>query len=164
MRILGIDPGYDRLGLAILDGDGRGGGKWVWSETAKSDRALPHHERLLQVRRAVAAAIAEHKPEAVAIEKLFWSKNQTTAMPVAEARGVALAEAAAAGCAVFEYTPQEVKSAVAGDGRAEKKAVEKMARLLAGVVDRKMGDDEADALAIGLTCLAREKEKLKINK
>ncbi len=157
MRILGVDPGYDRLGLAIVEGDGRGGGKWVWSETAKTDRALPHHERLLQVRIAVASAIAANAPGAVAVEKLFWSKNQTTAMPVAEARGVVLAEAAAAGCAVFEYNPQEIKLAVAGDGRAEKKAVEKMARLLAGVGSQKMGDDEADAIAVALTCLAREK-------
>jgi crossover junction endodeoxyribonuclease RuvC len=157
VRVLGIDPGYDRLGLAIVEGDGRGGGRWVWSTTAKSDRALPHPERLLQVRRAVEAAIAEHAPGAVSVEKLFWSKNQTTAMPVAEARGVALASAAAAGCAVFEYNPQEIKLAVGGDGRAEKKAVEKMARLLAGVGDKKMGDDEADAVAVALTCLARER-------
>jgi crossover junction endodeoxyribonuclease RuvC len=157
MRVLGVDPGYDRLGLAVLEGDGRGGGVWVWSTTAKTDKALPHHERLLAVRLAVAAAIAEHAPAALGIEKLFWSKNQTTAMPVAEARGVALAEAAAHGLAVFEYNPQEVKLAVAGDGRAEKRAVEKMARLLAKVGEHKMGDDEADAVAVALTCLARER-------
>ena len=159
MRILGVDPGYDRLGLAIVDGDGRGGGRWIWSTTAKTDKALPHHERLLQVRRSVAAAIAEHRPGAVAVEQLFLSNNQKTAMPVAEARGVILAESAAAGTLVFEYGPQQVKLAVAGSGRAEKKAVEKMARLLAGIGDQKMGDDEADAVAIALTCLARERFK-----
>lgn len=157
MRILGVDPGYDRLGLAIVEGDGRGGGRWLWSETAKTDRTLPHHERLLQVRRAVAEAIRAHTPAAVAVEKLFWSRNQTTALPVAEARGVALAEAATAGCPVFEYTPQQVKLAVGGSGSAEKKAVEKMACLLAGVGSQKMGDDEADAVAVALTCLARER-------
>lgn len=157
MRVLGIDPGYERLGLAVVDGDGRGGGRWVWSATEKTDKALPHHERLLQVRRSVAAAIATHRPGAVAIEQLFLTNNQKTAMPVAEARGVILAEAASAGCLVFEYGPNQVKLAVGGSGRAEKKAVEKMARMLAGIGDKKMGDDEADAVAVGLTCLARER-------
>ena len=159
MRILGVDPGYDRLGLAILEGDGRGGGRWAWSETAKTDRGRSHHERLLQVREAVAAALAAHRPDAVAVEKLFWSKSQTTTFPVAEARGVVLAEAAAHGCAVFEYSPNEVKLAVGGSGRAEKAAVERMARILAGIGDRKMGDDEADAVAVALTCLAQVKIK-----
>jgi crossover junction endodeoxyribonuclease RuvC len=157
VRVLGIDPGYDRLGLAVVLGDGRGGGKWVWSTTAKTDRKKSHPERLLQIREAVAAALAEHRPDAVAVEKLFWSKSQTTAFPVAEARGVALAEAAHAGCAVFEYSPNEVKLAVGGSGRAEKAAVEKMARVLSGIGDRRMGDDEADAVAVALTCLARER-------
>jgi crossover junction endodeoxyribonuclease RuvC len=157
VRVLGVDPGYDRLGLAVVDGDGRGGGRWVWSTTAKTDRSRAHHERLLQVREAIAAAPADPRPDAVAIEKLFWSKSQTTAFPVAEARGVALAEAAASGCQVFEYSPNEVKLAVGGSGSAEKKSVEKMARLLAGIGSQKMGDDEADAVAIALTCLARER-------
>jgi crossover junction endodeoxyribonuclease RuvC len=157
VRILGIDPGYDRLGLAIVEGDGRGGGRWVWSTTAKTDRKLSHPERLLQIRLAVAEAIAAHRPGAAAVEQLFWSRNQTTALPVAEARGVALAEAAAAGIPVFEYGPQQVKLAVAGSGRAEKTAVEKMAKILAGIGERKMVDDEADAVAVALTCLARER-------
>lgn len=157
MRILGVDPGYERLGLAIVDGDGRGGGRWVWSTTAKSDKSLPHHERLLAVRNAVAAAVREHAPGGVAVEQLFLSNNQKTAMPVAEARGVVLAEAAAAGIAVFEYGPQQVKLAVGGNGRAEKREVEKMARILAGIGSRKMGDDEADAVAVALTCLASER-------
>lgn len=157
MKVLGVDPGYDRLGLAIISGDGRGGGKWLWSETARTDKKLPHPERLLQVRRSFAAAVAAHRPGAVAIEQLFLSNNQKTAMPVAEARGVVLAEAAASGIPVFEYGPQQVKLAVGGSGRAEKRAVEKMARVLAGTGERKMGDDEADAVAIALTCLATER-------
>lgn len=156
MRILAIDPGYDRLGIAVLE---KQNGKEVvlFSACAVTDKKQPHHKRLAHIGREVKNAIAEWKPGALAIETLFLFSNQKTAMRVAEARGVILYESALAGLAVFEYTPLQIKIAVTGYGRSDKRQVTGMVKKLVALSSKKRLDDEYDALAIGLTCLATEK-------
>jgi len=157
VRILGVDPGYERLGLAILDGDGRGGGTLVWSGCTRTSPKAPHPERLAAIFDSVAATIAEHRPSLVVVEKLFFSVNAKTALLVAEARGAILAAAAKAGVAIDEPSPQEVKLAVSGYGASDKVSVEKMVRLLVPGLREDALDDEVDAVAVGLAGLARAK-------
>lgn len=151
MRILGIDPGYDRLGLAVIEGD-PSKPTHVWSDCIippAGDAAT----RLSAVSKAVQAALKKHKPDAVGIEKLFFSKSVTSALGVAEARGVALAAAGAAGIPVYECSPQEVKLAVTGYGAADKKAVAAMIPRLITLPPKKRLDDELDAIAVGIAAL-----------
>lgn len=157
MRILGIDPGYDRLGLAVLDSDGRGGGKLVWSGCVKTSSKISHPERLAIIFNAVTETIKEHCPTLVVVEKLFFSVNVKTALMVAEARGAILSSAARAGLDIDEPSPQEVKLAVSGYGGSDKIGVEKMVRLLTPNLKKDALDDEIDAIAIGLAGIARAK-------
>lgn len=154
MRVLGIDPGYERLGLAVLDGNGRGGGSLVWSTCVRTSPKTPHPERLAAIFDAVAGAIEAHQPSAAAVEKLFFSVNRKSALLVAEARGAILAAAARAKLDVVELSPQDVKIAVTGYGASDKKAVEKMVRLLVPSLGADAIDDEVDAVAAGLAALA----------
>lgn len=156
MRVLAIDPGYDRLGIAVLE---KQNGKEIalFSACTVTDKKLLHHERFAHIGREVKNAIAKWKPEALAIETLFLFSNQKTAMRVAEARGVILYEAALARLSVFEYTPLQVKIAITGYGRSDKAQITDMVKKLVSLSPRKRLDDEYDALAIGLTCLAYEK-------
>lgn len=156
MRILAIDPGYDRLGIAILEKQ-NGREIALFSACAVTDKKQAHHERLAHIGREVKNTIAEWKPEALAIETLFLFSNQKTAFRVAEARGVILYEAARAGLLVFEYTPLQIKIAVTGYGRSNKRQMMEMVKKLVVLPHRKRLDDEYDALAIGLTCFAIEK-------
>lgn len=156
MRILAIDPGYDRLGIAILE---KQNGKEValFSSCVITDKKSPHSERLARIGSETKKVMVEWKPSVLAIETLFLFSNQKTAMKVAEARGVILYEAALAGLRVFEYTPLQIKIAVTGYGRSDKRQVTEMVQKLVVLPRKKRLDDEYDALAIGITCLAMEK-------
>ncbi len=158
MKILAIDPGYERLGIAIVE---KINSKEIvlYSECFKTSAKLTFGERLALLGEKIEDIIKTFTPQALAIEKLYLSVNQKTAMNVAEARGVMVYEAAKAGLAIFEYTPLEIKIAVAGHGRATKEEVIKMAKKLVVVRDGALLDDELDAIAIGLTCFARERFK-----
>lgn len=152
MRILAIDPGYDRLGIAVLEGDASRP-VLVWSDCVtpeKGERA----ERLAEVSRAITGAIKKFSPDAMAIETLFFNKNIKTAVGVAEARGVILSVVGLASLPVVEYSPQQVKSAVTGHGGADKSAVARMIPKLLTLPPKKRTDDELDAIAIGITALA----------
>ena len=129
----------------------------LFSACATTDKKQAHAARLAHIGREVRKAIAAWKPGALAIETLFLFSNQKTAMKVAEARGVILYEVASAGLPVFEYTPLQIKIAVTGYGRSDKRQVTEMVQKLLALPSRKRLDDEYDALAIGLTCLATEK-------
>ena len=153
MKIIAIDPGYERLGIAIVEKQ-NGKETALFSTCATTDKNLPHSERLAAIGEAVQDAIRKWKPGALAIETLFLFSNQKTAMKVAEARGVILYEAASAGLPVFEYTPLQIKIAVTGYGRSDKRQVTEMVHKLLLLPPKKRLDDEYDALAIGLTCLA----------
>jgi crossover junction endodeoxyribonuclease RuvC len=156
MRVLGIDPGIERVGIAVID---KIGGKeaYVYSECFKTSAKLTHAERLALIGVEVARVIREHSPLALSIEKLFFEKNTSTAMGVAEARGVMLYESARQGLKVYEYTPMEIKVAVTGYGKSDKRAIMDMVPRLLKLPERKMIDDEVDAIACALTCFAHER-------
>jgi len=157
LRVLSIDPGYDRLGIAILDRSGKKEAL-LFSDCIFSDRGSVFEERLFAIISAVEKCIAEYKPEALALETLFFTNNQKTAMHVAEVRGALLYLAMKNRMRIFEYTPMQIKNSVAGDGRASKAQMMKMVPLLLDTSGHAIEkDDECDAIAVGLTCFASER-------
>jgi crossover junction endodeoxyribonuclease RuvC len=152
MRILAIDPGYDRLGLAVLEGNSSRP-TLVMSRCVQPSKGL-REERLEEVATAVKDAIAEYHPDVLAIETLFFSVNKKTALGVAEARGAVLAEAGSAHLPVIECSPQQIKLAVTGYGAATKAAIASMVPKLLTLPPKKRLDDELDAIAVGITALA----------
>ena len=153
MRILGIDPGFDRLGIAVVEGDSSRP-THVWSDCVEPPKGAVH-ERLAAVSAAITHAIHEHAPDALGIETLFFSTNVKTALGVAEARGAVLAAAGLAALPVIECSPQAVKLAVTGYGAADKKAIETMVPKLISLPKKKRRDDELDAIAVAIASLAQ---------
>lgn len=160
MKIISIDPGYERLGVAIIEKDPHAQtGKnqketLIFSECFKTSPKLPHHERLALIGDRITEVIKKYTPEQMATEKLFFSGNQKTAMLVSEARGVILYAGTSKGLKVFEYRPNEVKIAITGYGGAQKKQMMDMVRKLIKIDSGTNSDDELDAIAIGLTHFA----------
>ncbi len=152
MRILAIDPGYDRLGIAVIEGDSSRP-TLIWSDCVLPPKGA-QEMRLAHVFRAISSAIEMYAPDALGIETLFFNISKTTGLGVAEARGAALAAAGIANLPVIEATPQQVKLAVTGHGGADKMAVAKMVPRLVTLSEKKRLDDELDAIAIGITALA----------
>ena len=146
--ILGIDPGSKKVGYGLIKKTG-GDLKLV------DANLLNHPKNLLEIKRQISFLIDKFKPQALAIEKLYFSKNQKTAFAVAEARGVIILAALEKNLAIWEFTPNEVKSAITGYGLADKKAVAKMVRLTLNEPDLKVIDDVSDALAIAITATSR---------
>lgn len=163
MRILAIDPGYERLGIAVLEKN-KGDKKetLLFSECFKTKTTSTHAKRLFLLGQEISNAIEKYKPEALSIETLFLTTNHKTVMHVSEARGVILYEAARHNLTVHEYSPPQIKSAVTGDGHADKKSITKMIPLLIKLEKEIKHDDEYDAIAVGLTYFAYNKvNKLK---
>lgn len=166
MRILGIDPGFERLGIAVLEKNkgsqkpfdsAQGKETVIFSECFKTSVKLDFNERLKLIGEEVRIIIKKYRPEVLAIETLFLNTNQKTVMRVAEARGVAVYEAARAGLKIFEASPPQIKIATTGYGRSDKAQMNKMVKMLV-VIDRsKTSDDELDAIAIALTAFAHLK-------
>ncbi len=152
MRILAIDPGYDRLGIAVVEGD-PSRPTLLWSDCVVPEKGTPA-ERLAAVSAAVTSAIRAHRPDVLGIETLFFSTNVKTALGVAEARGAVLSSAGLSGIPVVECSPQQVKLAVTGYGNANKKSIALMVPKLVALSPKKRLDDELDAIAIGITTLA----------
>jgi len=150
--ILGIDPGTAALGYGIVE---RNGGRLraIDYGCLETSPDLPMPERLLAIHGLVSGLVELHQPAIVAVERLFFSKNAQTAMAVGQARGVVLLAAAQHGRPVREATPNEVKSAIAGYGAADKEQVQRMVQLVLGMSERPRPDDAADALAIAV-CIA----------
>ena len=153
MRIIAVDPGYGRIGIAILE---RHGGReaLLYSECFETSKDLAQPERLNLVQRRLQNLIKKFKPEALAIEKLFFSKNKKTALMVAEARGVITSTAAENGLGVFEYTPAQIKVAVTGHGASDKRQVARMVKRVLNLKKEISHDDEYDAIAVGIAHLA----------
>lgn len=151
-RVLAIDPGYDRLGIAVIEGNPSR------PTLVMSDCVLPEkgdlEKRLAHVARTVSDAIRTYAPDVLGIETLFFSINKKTAIGVAEARGAILAVAGLASLPVTECSPQQVKLAVTGHGGSDKAAVASMIPKLLLLPKKKRIDDELDAIAIGITVLA----------
>ena len=156
MRVLAIDPGYGRCGAAVVDKD-NGKEILIYSACIETSAKMDFPERLASIVSECERLMQKHKPDSLAIETLYITKNQKTAMRVAEVRGALIGAASSAGLPVFEYTPGEVKSAAAGNGRADKKAVIKMLHALLKIEKEVKYDDEYDAIAIGITHLARRR-------
>lgn len=152
-RIVGIDPGTARTGYACVEEHG-GVVRLIRAETIALAKGRSAPERLGRLAKAVEARLASDRPDAVAVERLYFTKNQKTAMAVAEARGVILLTAHRHVNSILEYGPMEVKLAVAGYGGADKGAVRRSVRMLIGQGELPAGDDAIDAVAIALTALA----------
>jgi crossover junction endodeoxyribonuclease RuvC len=156
MKIISVDPGFDRVGIAVLE-KGTKKSAVVFSECFTPKKSKNISDRIFEVGKEIAKVIKKYSPSAMAIEKLYITNNQKTAMAVGEARGVIIYEAMRAGISLYEYTPGEIKVAVTGYGKADKGMVMSMVPKLVELAQESASDDELDAIAIGLTCLAREK-------
>jgi crossover junction endodeoxyribonuclease RuvC len=152
MDVLGIDPGVARLGLALLARRGRTT-QVVWAETIRTSAGGDESSRLMTLADAVRAAIREHRPGAVAIERVSFNRNVVSALSVARATGALMVVAAEAGVAVAEYAPTEIKSAITGMGNADKKQVRDALVRIHGLRGVPAEPDAADAVAVALTLL-----------
>ena len=150
MRIIGIDPGTGILGFGVIDVD-KDKVKLVDAGVITTPAHTPHEERLEDIFDSLTSIISKTKPDVMSIEKLFFSQNITTAMTVAEARGVVLLVGKKAKLPISEYTPQQIKQSLTGYGKADKKQVQEMVRLQLGLSDVPKPDDCADALAAAIT-------------
>ena len=150
MRIIGIDPGTGILGFGVIDVT-KGVFKMVEAGVIRTPPHTAHDERLEEIFDGLTEIIATTKPEAFSIEKLFFTNNITTAMTVAEARGVAILVARKAGLPIAEYTPAQIKQSLTGYGSADKKQVQEMVRIQLGLKEVPQPDDCADALAAAMT-------------
>ena len=153
MRILGIDPGYAIVGFGILEAN-RGQAQLLRCGAINTQAGVPMPVRLLQIQEDMETLIRTFQPDAMAIEELFFNTNVTTGIGVAQARGIILAAAAKLGVEIFEYTPSQVKQAVVGYGKAEKRQVMDMTKRLLKLSAVPKPDDAADAVAVAL-CHAR---------
>ncbi len=149
MRILGIDPGIATIGFGIIDSQ-RQKNTLVQYGVITTPAGLPLANRLLQISRDMEALIAQFHPDEIAVEELFFTNNITTGIAVAHGRGVILLEAERLGVPIYEYTPMQVKQAVVGYGKAEKRQVMDMTRRLLSMTKIPRPDDAADALAIAI--------------
>jgi crossover junction endodeoxyribonuclease RuvC len=149
-RVLGVDPGLARLGLAVVDGDGRKT-DLVWADAVDTASGSEESERLRQLCVAVREAISVLRPSSMAVERVAWNKNHVSALSVARATGAIMVVAADAGLPVTEYGPNEVKIAVTGAGNADKRQVRDALVRIHGL--RQVPDqlDAADAVAVALT-------------
>lgn len=157
MKLLSIDPGYERIGIAIIEHNKPKKDILVYSSCFKTSAKIPFSERLKNIGEEIERLIKKYKPEVLAIEKLYFTTNQKTVMGVSEARGVIIYNASHLGLKVFEYTPPQIKVAVTGYGKADKNMVMSMVPRLINMDILTNSDDELDAIAIGLTCLAHER-------
>ena len=158
MRILGIDPGIAIVGFGLSESN-RGSVRMLQYGAVTTEAGLPLATRLVQIENDMTALIAQLKPDEIAVEELFFSKNITTGIAVAHGRGVILCTAERLGVPIFEYTPMQVKQAVAGYGLADKKQVMDMTKRLLKLKAVPKPDDAADALAIAI-CHARSATSL----
>ena len=149
MRIFGIDPGSARTGYGCVDTDGSRCRLVVCGAVSVPART-PFPDKLTRIYDELASLLAEHRPDSVAIEDVFYARNARSALKLGHVRGVAILAAAKAGLPVAEYAPTEVKSAVVGYGRADKRQVQQMIALLLGLDEAPSPHDASDALAIAV--------------
>jgi crossover junction endodeoxyribonuclease RuvC len=150
MRILGVDPGTGILGFGVVDSS-----NGVYTLVDGGVIRTPVHEddavRLQTIYEELTDIIASTKPELMSVEKLFFARNVTTAMTVAQARGVVLLCGKLAGLTIYEYTPMQIKQAITGYGKADKKQIQEMVRIILKLNEVPKPDDAADAIAAALT-------------
>ena len=154
MIVLGIDPGLANTGYGVVASDRRpaGGGRLVALDggVIQTRAEVPQERRLADIHASVDALLGEHEPDAVALEELYFGQNVRTAFAVGHARGVVMLAAGQRGVPCTSYTPQKVKGAVCGNGRADKDQVARMVKTLLGLAEQPRPDHAADALAVAL--------------
>jgi crossover junction endodeoxyribonuclease RuvC len=153
MRILGIDPGYGIIGFGVIDSHSRSDLEYVDSGAITTDKKAEFSARLNELYEDMVQVLDKYKPEIVVVERLFFAQNVTTAMMVAEARGVILLAAERFGAEIHEYTPLQIKMALTGDGKAKKSQVKDMVLKFLKVDKIPGPDDVLDALAVAITCV-----------
>jgi crossover junction endodeoxyribonuclease RuvC len=159
LKVLSIDPGYERLGVAVIEKVDAGSKEaLVYSACVKTPATLPFQDRLVGLGLEVERLIKKYKPNVMAIEKLYFTNNQKTAMGVAQVIGALVYIAKSKGLEVYEYTPLQIKSACAGSGRADKKQMMTMLPHLIQIDKDIKHDDEYDAIAVGLTHIAHNQQ------
>lgn len=153
-RVLAVDPGFDRVGVAVVENN-----LVLFSKCIITDRKNSHGERLREIGDGMKKIIKKWSPDSLAIEKLFFNQNVSTAIKVAEARGVVIYEAVKAGLTVHEYSPQAIKIAITSYGKAGKTEIKNMLKKLVTLPASHSPrlDDELDAIALGITHLATKK-------
>ena len=152
MRILGIDPGTGILGFGVIDVDARGKISLVDAGVIRTPVNEDDAVRLQTIFDELSDIIAHNKPQVMSVEKLFFTKNVTTAITVAQARGVVLLLGQQHKMELHEFTPLQIKQAVTGYGKADKKQMQEMVRVLLQLKEIPKPDDAADALAAAITC------------
>lgn len=150
MRVLGIDPGTGILGFGVIDQGRRQKVSLVTAGVIRTTPKQPLDERLIEIYDSICEIIAETLPQVMAIEKLFFAQNVTTAMSVSHARGVVMLAGKKAGLEIVEYTPLQIKQALTGYGRADKNQIQQMVKVMLGLKEIPKPDDCADALAIAI--------------
>ena len=161
MFVLGIDPGLSRCGYGCVEAR-PDGPRAVAIGVITTAPSLPLPERLAELQAELRALLVELRPQAVAVERVFFQNNVRTAMSVGQASGLAMAEAVAAGCDVVQYTPNQVKEAVTGNGAADKEMVQTMVQTLLRLSAPPRPADAADAAALALCHLAYEPTRLAV--
>ena len=153
MVVVGIDPGTATTGYGFVSENDQGDLIAIDYGVIQTPAGLPLEQRLLQLYRDLKSLLLLHHPDQGAVEKLFFQKNVTTAIAVGQGRGVVMLALAEAGLSVAEYTPLEVKDAVVGYGRADKRQIQEMVKAMLGLAEIPHPDDAADALAVAITHL-----------
>jgi len=151
MRIIGIDPGTATTGFAVLENKGKTF-KLLDYGYIHTHKGLKNYERLNQIAKDIEEIVKKWCPDKASIEKLFFNKNIKTAMSVSEARGVIMQHIASKGVEIVEFGPSQIKMAVCGTGRADKKSVQKMVKLIMNLKETPKPDDTADAIAVAICC------------
>jgi crossover junction endodeoxyribonuclease RuvC len=154
--VLGIDPGLSRCGYAVLRAGRRGRAEAVAMGVIRTQASLETPVRLAELQRELRLLLDEYGPVVVSVERIFFQNNARTAIGVAQASGLVLAEAASRGVPVAQYSPSAVKATVAGDGRADKVQMQTMVQMLLGLATRPRPADAADAAALALCHLAHD--------
>lgn len=149
MRVLGIDCGTERTGWGVITSDGRRH-RVIAHGVIRTSARDALEIRLREIAESLREVVAEHKPDAAAVEEVFYSQNVKTALKLAHVRGVALLAVAEASLSLGEYSPLEVKTSVVGYGRAEKQQVSRMVRILTGLEQEMETEDVSDALAVAI--------------
>jgi crossover junction endodeoxyribonuclease RuvC len=162
MLAIGIDPGTAATGFGLVRQNEAGELEWVAHGALHTQADRPMGPRLEELFRSLQTLLARYRPDSAAVEKLFFQKNVSTALAVGQARGVALLSLAQAGVPAMEYTPREVKLAVAGYGSAGKRQMQEMVRTLLGLPEIPRPDDAADALAVAICHLHTDRVRARL--
>ena len=152
MRILGIDPGTGILGFGVIDVDARGKATLVDAGVIRTPVKQADSDRLFTIYDELQQVIKDNQPDIMSVEKLFFAQNVTTAMSVSQARGVVLLLGKQSNLELHEYTPQQIKMAITGYGKADKRQMQEMVRVILGLREIPKPDDAADAIAAAICC------------